>query len=497
MTEDTDLLATRRAKHQAWLEHVKVWPNDFRRTHLAEELHAAHTDADKAALEAAAVPVVVAGRVMLRRVMGKASFLTLRDVSGDLQCYLRKDALETVYAQFEDWCDIGDIVGIRGTLMRTNKGELTVAASEFRLLNKTLRPLPDKHHGLTDQERKYRARYLDLMVNDDARARFRQRSRMIQSIRNFFLERDFLEVETPMMHVIPGGATAKPFVTHHNALDLPLFMRVAPELHLKRLTVGGFERVFEMNRNFRNEGISTRHNPEYTSLEYYQAFADYNDAMDDLEALFAKLAHEVVGGEPVAVGDVAIDLTQPFERLSMKSSLARYENMDPSSLDDPAVLRARLTEAGVTVQNDWGSGRMIFELFEALVEDNLIQPTFITEYPAEVSPLSRRNDDNPDITDRFELFIGGREIANGFSELNDPDDQAERFWAQVAAKDAGDEEAMHFDADYIEALEYGLPPAVGVGIGIDRLVMLLTGAPSIRDVLLFPLMRPLEGRDDG
>ena len=492
MTEETDLLATRRAKQAAWLDAGDNWPNDFRREDLARDLAAAHAEADKASLEAAAIPAVVCGRVLLRRVMGKASFLTLADYTGQIQCYLRKDELGDAYKQFEAWCDIGDIVGIRGTLMRTNKGELTVAASEFRLLNKTLRPLPDKHHGLTDQERKYRARYLDLMVNEDARQRFRLRARMMQAIRAFFLERDFLEVETPMMHVIPGGATARPFVTHHNALDLTLYLRIAPELHLKRLLVGGFERVFEMNRNFRNEGISTRHNPEYTSLEYYQAFADYHDAMADLEALFAELARTMVQGEPVDVNGTPVDLTQPFERLPMRDSLVRYGGLAEAELDDPAALTRRLGAAGVTARNEWGPGRLIFELFEALVEDKLVQPTFITEYPAEVSPLSRRNDERPEITDRFELFIGGREYANGFSELNDPDDQAERFRAQAAAKDAGDLEAMHYDADYVEALEYGLPPAVGVGIGIDRLAMLLTGAPSIRDVLLFPLMRPLD-----
>ncbi|MEM1435239.1 MAG: lysine--tRNA ligase [Pseudomonadota bacterium] len=496
MSEESDLLATRRAKHEAWLARSRAmgspWPNTFRRTHLAATLAADHAEQDKAALEAAAILVAVAGRVMLRRVMGKASFITLADYSGQIQCYLRKDALGEAYQQFEDWNDIGDLVAVRGTLMRTNKGELTVAASEFQLLNKTLRPLPDKHHGLTDQERKYRARYLDLMVNADAQQRFRLRSKTLQTIRTFYLERDFLEVETPMMHVIPGGATARPFVTHHNALDLPLYMRVAPELHLKRLLVGGFERVFEMNRNFRNEGISTRHNPEYTSLEYYQAYADYNDAMDDLQALFARLKAEVIDGELVDVNGTAVDLAAPIERLPMLESLSRYGGVPLGELNDTDALSNRLKTLGVAVGDDWGRGKIVMELFEALVEEQLIQPTFITEYPAEVSPLSRRNDADPDITDRFELFIGGREIANGFSELNDADDQAERFRAQVAAKEAGDQEAMHFDADYIEALEYGLPPSVGVGLGIDRVIMLLTGAPSIRDVLLFPLMRPID-----
>jgi lysyl-tRNA synthetase class 2 len=497
-TQDTDdLLAVRRAKLDAWKASGAPYGNQFRRSHLAAALHDEHAQADKAELEAQSIEVAVAGRVMLRRVMGKASFVTLADRSGTIQCYLRKDDLEAAYTAFTSWCDIGDIVAVKGTLMRTNKGELTVAASEFSLLNKTLRPLPDKYHGLTDTEQRYRQRYVDLMTNDETRARFQMRTRIVETVRQFFIERDFLEVETPMMHSIPGGATARPFTTHHNALDMPLYLRVAPELYLKRLVVGGMERVFEINRNFRNEGLSTRHNPEFTMLEFYQAYADYRDLMDLTEALFARLSTAVLDGKPVTVGDQAIDLAAPFERLTMAESLVRFGGWSESDIGDADRMRDALRAANVAVGDDWGPGKLLTELFELRVEEQLIMPTFITEYPAEVSPLARRNDDNPAVTDRFELFVGGREIANGFSELNDPLDQAERFAAQVAAKDAGDDEAMHFDHDYVRALEYGLPPTAGEGIGIDRLVMLLTGASSIRDVLLFPLMRPQAVEADG
>ncbi len=488
-----DLLAVRRAKLEAWKAAGAPYSNQFRRSHLAKALHDAHAEDDRESLEAAAIEVAVAGRVMLRRVMGKASFLTLEDRSGTIQCYLNKGALGDAYTAFREWCDLGDIIAVRGTLMRTNKGELTVSATEFTLLNKTLRPLPDKYHGLTDTEARYRQRYVDLIANRESRALFEQRSRIVETVREFFLEREFLEVETPMMHPIPGGATARPFTTHHNALDMPLYLRVAPELYLKRLVVGGFERVFEINRNFRNEGLSTRHNPEFTMLEFYWAYADYRDLMDLTEALFARLSARVLDGAPVTVGDQQIDLAAPFERLTMVESLVRYGGWQADDLADEDRLRDALRKANVTVQDDWGPGKLLTELFELRVEEQLMAPTFITEYPAEVSPLARRNDDNPAVTDRFELFVGGREIANGFSELNDPIDQAERFTVQAAAKQAGDDEAMHFDHDYIRALEHGLPPTAGEGIGIDRLVMLLTGASSIRDVLLFPLMRPTDG----
>lgn len=491
MTEESDLLSVRREKMQAWKASGGAYNNQFRRSDLAAHLHAHYADVDKAGLESVGDRVAVAGRIMLRRVMGKASFITLQDVSGQIQCYLRKDALGEAYAQFNDWSDIGDIVGVRGTMMRTNKGELTVEAAEFVLLNKTLAPLPEKFHGLTDQEQKYRQRYVDLIMNPETRALFELRSKVVECIREFFIVRDFLEVETPMMHSIPGGATARPFTTHHNALDLPLFLRVAPELHLKRLVVGGFERVFEINRNFRNEGLSTRHNPEFTMLEFYQAYADYKDLMDLTEELLGLLGERVLGGQPVVVDDTTIDLAQGVERLTMAESLVRYGGWQESQIDNADALRDALVQANVAVGDSWGHGKLLMELFELRVEERLKTPTFITEYPAEVSPLARRNDRNNSVTDRFELFVGGRELANGFSELNDPVDQAERFAAQVAAKQAGDDEAMHFDKDYIQALEYGLPPTAGEGIGIDRLVMLLSGASSIRDVLLFPLMRPL------
>lgn len=490
MSEESDLLSVRREKMQAWKDSGGAYSNQFRRTDLAVQLQERYADVDKAALESVGAMVAVAGRMMLRRVMGKASFITLQDVSGRIQCYLRKDALGEAYAQFSDWSDIGDIVGVRGTVMRTNKGELTVEAAEFVLLNKTLAPLPEKFHGLTDQEQKYRQRYVDLIMNPETRALFQLRSKVVASVRDFFIGRDFLEVETPMMHSIPGGATARPFTTHHNALDMPLYLRVAPELHLKRLVVGGFERVFEINRNFRNEGLSTRHNPEFTMLEFYQAYADYHDLMDLTEALLAQLGERVLGGAPVQVDDVSVDLAQGIERLTMAESLVRYGGWQESDIDNADAMRDALTKANIAVGDSWGPGKLLMELFELRVEERLKTPTFITEYPAEVSPLARRNDRNGDVTDRFELFVGGREIANGFSELNDPVDQAQRFGAQVAAKQAGDDEAMHFDQDYINALEYGLPPTAGEGIGIDRLVMLLSGAPSIRDVLLFPLMRP-------
>ena len=491
MSEERDVLLNRRAKKQAWLEKSKVYPNDFRRLALAAELQDQHVDKDKAALAEAGIRTAVAGRVMLRRVMGKASFVTLQDVSGQIQCYLTKNDLgEEAYKDFSQLWEMGDIVGVSGSLMRTNKGELSVQADDVVLLNKTALPLPEKFHGLTDQEIRYRQRYVDLIMNEDTRGVFRTRSTVMQTLREFFNQRDYLEVETPMMHSIPGGATARPFVTHHNTLDMPLYLRVAPELFLKRLVVGGFERVYEINRNFRNEGLSTRHNPEFTMLEFYQAYSDYRDLMDLTDELMKELTQRACGSQQIVYQGIDLDFSKSPQRFTMAESIARVGGVAESSVGNVDHLRGVLLEKQIAVEDHWGLGRLQMEVFEALVEGRLEQPTYITEYPAEVSPLARRNDHNPDVTDRFELFIGGREYANGFSELNDPVDQAGRFKAQADIKSKGDNEAMHFDQDYITALEYGLPPTAGEGIGVDRIVMLLTNAPSIRDVLLFPLMRP-------
>ena len=498
MTDENDIIANRREKAARWLADGAlsggVYPNDFRREHLAAALHEQAQDLDKEALEAKALPASVCGRVMLRRVMGKASFITLQDVSGQIQCYLRRDDLgEDAYGAFNDLWDLGDIVSVSGTLMRTNKGELTVHAAAIRLLNKTVRPLPEKYHGLVDQETKYRQRYVDLIMSERSRETFRVRSAIVAALREFFLAHDFMEVETPMMHVIPGGATARPFVTHHNSLDLDLYLRVAPELFLKRLVVGGFERVFEINRNFRNEGLSTRHNPEFTMLEFYWAYADFEDLITLTGNLLKHLAERVAGGKPVTYQGLEIDFTEPAERLPMVEAVLRHTDLGEADVQDEAQLKRYLERRNAPVEDGWGWGKLLAEVFEAEVEERLEQPTFITHYPKEISPLSRLNDADERVTDRFELFVGGREIANGFSELNDPVDQAERFQAQVVAKEGGDAEAMGYDADYIRALEYGLPPTAGEGIGIDRLIMLFADAPSIRDVLLFPLMRPEAG----
>jgi len=494
MTDEHDIVNNRRQKLAAWRAQGGAYPNDFRREALAEELHVAHRDKDKVALEADEITTSVSGRVMLRRVMGKASFVTLQDVSGRIQCYIRRDEVgEPAYEQFNALWDIGDIVGIRGTVMRTNKGELTVQAREIVLLNKTLRPLPEKYHGLADQETKYRQRYLDLIMSEDSRKVFRIRSAVVSAIREFFLAREFLEVETPMMHVLPGGAAARPFMTHHNALDLDLYLRVAPELFLKRLTIGGFERVFEINRNFRNEGLSTRHNPEFTMLEFYWAYRDYEDLIELTQDLLRHICERVTGSQQVDYQGDPIDFSMPAARMSMAESLVRYAGMREGDVTNEETLRDALIAMNVAVDDDWGLGKMQMEMFEVRVEDQLLEPTFITHYPAEVSPLSRRNNENPLVTDRFELFIRGREIANGFSELNDPEDQAMRFAAQAELHAAGDQEAMHFDRDYVTALEYGLPPTAGEGVGIDRLVMLFADVASIRDVLLFPLLRPRDG----
>jgi lysyl-tRNA synthetase class 2 len=468
------------------------FPNDFRRTHLAGTLIDTHGDTEKDALAEAGIEVRVCGRVMLRRIMGKASFLTIQDVSGRLQLYARKaDLPEGVYDDFKTW-DLGDIVGGQGRLFKTNTGELSVHLTSLQLLTKSLRPLPDKHKGLTDTEQRYRQRYVDLMTNDETRRVFTMRSQVIASIRRFFETRDFLEVETPMLQVIPGGATARPFITHHNALDIDMYLRIAPELYLKRLVVGGFERVFEINRNFRNEGLSTRHNPEFTMLEFYWAYADYQDLIALTEVLIRQIANEVCGRTTFRLEDGSeIDLEAPFDRLTVKQAILKYcDQASESILDDLEAARALARALNLKVEDTWGLGKVQIEIFEATAESQLMRPTFITAYPAEISPLARRNDADPFVTDRFEFFIGGRELANGFSELNDAEDQAARFRAQVAQKDSGDQEAMFYDEDYVRALEYGLPPTAGEGIGIDRLVMFFAEQESIRDVILFPAMRP-------
>ena len=487
----SDQSAQRRAKLAALREQGNAYPNDFRRTAWAAELHARYSERDAESLESEANRVAVVGRMMSRRIMGKASFAHIQDGSARLQLYVRRDDLpEGVYAEFKKW-DLGDIVAAHGSVFKTKSGELSVKVDELRLLTKSLLPLPEKHHGLTDQEIRYRQRYLDLMINEHTREVFRKRSRIIDYVRRFFIERDFLEVETPMMHAIPGGAVARPFQTHHNALDMQLYLRVAPELFLKRLVVGGFERVFEINRNFRNEGVSTRHNPEFTMLEFYQAYADYLDLMDLTEDLARGLTCEICGRAELTYRGNSIDFSKAFTRMTVKESITHFNpDITPVVLDDEAAARKAAEGLGIALEPEHGLGKVWIEIFEKTVEHRLVDPTFITAYPVEVSPLSRRSDSDPFVADRFEFFVGGRELANGFSELNDPEDQEERFRAQAAIRAAGDEEAMYYDEDYLRALEYGLPPTAGEGIGIDRLVMVLTDSPSIRDVLLFPLMRP-------
>ncbi|MCC5856304.1 MAG: lysine--tRNA ligase [Idiomarina sp.] len=485
-------LRERKEKLKALREKGVAFPNDFRRDSVAADLQRDHAEKEREALENEGIRVKVAGRMMLRRIMGKASFTTIQDMSGQIQLYVARDNLaEGVYNEgFKKW-DLGDIVGASGTLFITQTGELTVKVDDIRLLTKALRPLPDKFHGLADQETRYRQRYLDLIVNQKSRETFMMRSKAIDYIRRFLAERNFLEVETPMMQTIPGGASARPFVTHHNALDMDLFLRIAPELYLKRLVVGGFEKVFEINRNFRNEGLSTRHNPEFTMLEFYWGYADYQDLMDFTEEMIRGLTQELLGKTEVQYQGETFDFGKPFDRLSVLDAILKYnDDITLNQLNDREQAAAVAEKLGIAVHSSWGLGKIQIEIFEATAEHRLMQPTFITAYPAEVSPLARRNDDNPFVTDRFEFFVGGREIANGFSELNDAEDQAQRFQEQVAQKEAGDAEAMFYDADYVTALEHGLPPTAGEGIGIDRLVMLLTDAPSIRDVLLFPHMRP-------
>src|SRR5215472_369758 len=488
--DENQIIAERRAKLRALRERGHAYPNDFRRDALASELHDAHGAKTPEQLEAAAANVAVAGRMLLKRVMGKASFATLQDMSGRIQLYVTRDAAgEDAYEAFKHW-DLGDIVGARGMLFKTRTGELSVRVTDLHLLAKALRPLPEKFHGLTDQEQKYRQRYVDLITSPESRRVFQMRSRIVQAMREFFVGRGYLEVETPMMQPIPGGATARPFVTHHNALDTDLYLRIAPELYLKRLVVGGLEKVFEINRNFRNEGISTRHNPEFTMLEFYEAYRDHQYLMNLTEELLREVAVKACGSTVVEYQDQRIELNGPYDRLTMAEAIAKYNPRHSlAELSRRDYLVAALAALKVDVLPTDGVGVLQLKVFEATTEDKLVQPTFIVAHPTDVSPLARANDINPAVTDRFELFITGREIANGFSELNDPEDQAARFMAQAKAKDAGDAEAMHYDADYVRALEYGLPPTAGEGIGIDRVVMLLTDSPSIRDVILFPQLK--------
>jgi lysyl-tRNA synthetase class 2 len=489
--DENQIIAERRAKLAALRAQGNPYPNDFRREHLAGDLHRAYGALDKAELESHPIHVAVAGRMMLKRVMGKASFATLQDMSGRIQVYLSNDVTgPEAHEAFKHW-DLGDILGVEGTLFKTRTGELTVNATSARLLAKSLRPLPEKFHGLSDQEQKYRQRYLDLITSEEARRTFATRSRLIQEMRAFMVANGYLEVETPMMQPIPGGAAAKPFVTHHNALDMTLYLRIAPELYLKRLVVGGFEKVFEINRNFRNEGISTRHNPEFTMMEFYEAYRDHRYLMDFVEELLRTCAQKVLGTLQLPYGDSVVDLSQPFARLTMVDAMRMHQpDLCAIDFDSAAEVSAELARRGLEPKPGADVAELQLLLFEATAEAKLIQPTYIVDYPAVVSPLARRNDANPAITDRFELFITGREMANGFSELNDPEDQAARFEEQARAKAAGDEEAMYYDADYVRALEHGLPPTAGCGIGVDRIVMLFTNSPSIRDVILFPHMRP-------
>jgi len=489
--DENKLIAERRSKLSALREEGDAYPNDFRRNSVAEELHQTFDSHDGDALREEHIAVSVSGRMMAKRVMGKASFVKLQDRTGQIQVRLERDRLpDGVYQAFKKW-DVGDIVGASGDLFRTKTGELTVMADQVRLLTKSLRPLPEKFHGLADQETRYRQRYVDLIINESSRNTFRVRSQVISYMRAFLEAADFLEVETPMMQTTPGGALARPFTTHHNALDMQLYLRIAPELNLKRLIVGGFERVYEINRNFRNEGVSTQHNPEFTMMEAYRAYADYEDWMEMTEAMLHGMSDAILGTTVVSYQGDEYDFGKPFRRMTVEQAIEKYNpDFDMSRIRDRDYLVGICKTLGIDVKDGDGAGKLQTEIFDVTGEDNLREPTFITQYPTEVSPLSRQNDDDPFVTDRFELFISGREIANGFSELNDPEVQAERFRAQADNKAAGDDEAMGYDHDYIRALEYGMPPTAGIGIGIDRLVMLFTDSPSIRDVLLFPHMRP-------
>ncbi|WP_305814316.1 lysine--tRNA ligase [Photobacterium leiognathi] len=493
LQDENKLIAERRAKLDMIRENCKAngHPNDFRRDSLAADLEAKYGEMTKEELEEAGHVFAIAGRIMAKR----GPFLAIQDVSGRIQAYASKDVQKELKEKYSG-LDIGDIIGIKGALHKSGKGDLYVNMDEYELLTKALRPLPEKFHGLTDQEMRYRQRYVDLIVNDDSRHAFVVRSKVVSAIRNFMVSKGFMEVETPMMHVIPGGATARPFITHHNALDIDMYLRVAPELYLKRLVVGGFERVFEINRNFRNEGLSPRHNPEFTMMEFYMAYADYNDLMDLTEEMLSSIAMDVLGSSKMPYGEYEVEFAGPYARMSMLDAIKKY-NPDHAEIQaltyegvaDRELMVKIAKSVHVDVEDFWTCGQLLEEIFGETAEPQLMQPTFITEYPADISPLARRNDENPFITDRFEFFIGGREVANGFSELNDAQDQDQRFKAQVDAKDAGDDEAMYYDADYITALEHG-PPTAGQGIGIDRLVMLLTNTHTIRDVILFPAMRP-------
>ncbi|MFC3093173.1 lysine--tRNA ligase [Alteromonas sediminis] len=508
--DENKLIAERRAKLVSIRENCKAngFPNDFRRDDYAQDLQDKFGELDKETLAEQGNAVSIAGRIMAKR----GPFLLLQDMTGRIQAYADKDTQKALKAQYGQ-LDIGDIIGVAGALHKSGKGDLYVNMEKYALLTKSLRPLPEKFHGLADQETKYRQRYVDLITNEASRKNFKIRSQIVNGIRHYLASRDYMEVETPMLQVIPGGATAKPFVTHHNALDIDMYLRIAPELYLKRLVVGGFERVFEINRNFRNEGLSTRHNPEFTMLEFYQAYADYKDLMDLTEDMLRTLAEEILGtttiintvkdSEGNVTEEIEYDFGKPFDRLSMGEAILKYwpeaneaAIRDPEAhLDELKAMAKALHIKEPEVDGIWGAGKYLCEIFEATAEEKLMQPTFITEYPWEVSPLARRNDNNPFITDRFEFFVGGRELANGFSELNDAEDQAARFRKQVEEKDAGDDEAMHFDDDYIRALEYGLPPTAGEGIGIDRLAMLFTDSPTIKDVILFPHMKPEESTE--
>lgn len=490
--DENKLIAQRREKLAAIRKQRVAFPNDFIRKNSADELISSFADKDKEELETLAVQAQVAGRIIRMR----GPFTVIQDGSGQIQLYMNNKSFSDELAEQLKSLDLGDIIGIQGEVFKTGKGELTIRVASFQLLTKSLRPLPDKHKGLTDTEMRYRQRYVDLIVNEQSRKIFTTRSAILRFIRQYFEQLGFMEVETPMMHIIPGGATARPFITHHNALDQDMYLRVAPELFLKRLVVGGFEKVFEVNRSFRNEGLSTRHNPEFTMLEFYQAYARYQDLMDLTEDLFRKIAEQVLGSSKLVYQGSSYDFSRPFDRLSVTDAIKKHCNV---ASDDAFASKESIVELAnsldVHFDDSWSKGKILMEVFDQKVEAKLDQPTFITEYPIEVSPLARRKESNPDITDRFELIIGGRELANGFSELNDPEDQAERFRAQVAEKESGDKEAMHFDEDYITALEYGMPPTAGEGIGIDRLVMLFTDSASIKDVLLFPHMRPLHEND--
>ncbi|WP_025822417.1 lysine--tRNA ligase [Shewanella marina] len=493
--DENKLIAERRAKLDFVRQHcpANAHPNNFRRTHKALQLQAEFGDESKEMLETLKVKAAIAGRIMAKR----GPFFVLQDVSGKIQTYADKAQQQDLKERYQG-LDIGDIIGVTGILHKSDKGDLYLSMDQCLLLTKSLRPLPDKFHGLTDQEMRYRQRYVDLIINESSRETFILRSKVVAAIRNFMIKKEFMEVETPMMHVIPGGASARPFITHHNALDIDMYLRIAPELYLKRLVVGGFERVFEINRNFRNEGISPRHNPEFTMMEFYMAYADYHDLMDLTEEMLSTVATDLLGSPLLPYGEHTVDFGGPFCRMSMLEAIKVHnpdnttiQDMTYENVKDLEFMRKLASSLGMKLESFWTCGQLLEEIFGETAEFKLMQPTFITGYPADISPLARRNDENHFLTDRFEFFIGGREVANGFSELNDAEDQDNRFKAQVAAKDAGDDEAMFYDANYINALEYGLPPTAGQGIGIDRLVMLFTNTHTIRDVILFPALRPI------